>query len=253
MTPFWKRDADRALDAQLRAARPRPRAEVTTAIVDRVADRVPARDSAGKRHLGRLQLALAGGLTALVLTPVVATGFGGLGTIGKSSKAKSDARAAFIKKGTGRALWVARPKAKRAVASRKSASGSHAAFAPGDGLSGFIGSIFEPKNDLGASIAQYKTCQGAIIQTNTGKITQGDNVATGGNATSTGGNGGNASTGNTQSTNGTTRGTGGISFGGSTSATSGNATGGAGGSATSTGGNATAGNVADQTLVNSAC
>ena len=244
--PFWKRDDDRALDAELRAARPRPRAEFTTAI----ADRVRPRESTDKRHRGRLQLALAGGLTALVLTPVVATGFGGLGTLGKTHKAKHSASAAFVKKGAGRGVMSRRATTNRLAARQRGAGVSQAAFAPSDDFSGLLAGIFAPENDLAAAIDQYATCQGAIIQTNTGTITQGGNTATGGNATATGGAGGNASTGNTQTTNGTTGGTGGISFGGDTTATSGNATGGTGGNATAIGGNATAGNVADQTLIN---
>src|SRR5687767_5005637 len=81
--PAWNRDSDRALDAELRAAAPEPTAEVTRAI----ADRVRTRQTAGTRRFGRLHLALAGGLTALVLTPVVATGFGGIGSFGKATKA----------------------------------------------------------------------------------------------------------------------------------------------------------------------
>ena len=70
--PSWKHDDDRALEAELRAARPQPRAEVTQAI----ADRVRPRRSATRRRFGKMQLALAGGITALALTPVAAMGFG---------------------------------------------------------------------------------------------------------------------------------------------------------------------------------
>jgi len=250
--PSWKRDADRVLEAELRAARPRPRAEVTQAI----ADRVRSRDNAGKRRFGRLPLALGVGLSTLFLAPVVAAGFGGLGTNGKSAKLTSSERALYSKSGSGRALRsVSSATRKRASTSRRRAGRSQAvaSIAPGGGGSAFMASIFEPQNHDDAVVAQYCRVGGVIIQSNTGTITQGGNAATGGNATSTGGNGGDASTGNTQSSNGTATGTGGITSGGNTSATSGAATGGAGGSATSTGGSATAGNVANQTLVNNVC
>ena len=70
--PSWEHNDDRALEAALRAARPQPRAEVTQAI----ADRVRPRRSATRRRFGKMQLALAGGITALALTPVAAMGFG---------------------------------------------------------------------------------------------------------------------------------------------------------------------------------
>jgi hypothetical protein len=66
--PSWKQDGDRALEDELRAARPEPRVEVTQAI----ADDVRPRHSLLKRRIGRVQLVMAGGVAALALTPVVA-------------------------------------------------------------------------------------------------------------------------------------------------------------------------------------
>ena len=259
--PFWNRDSDRALDADLRAARPEPSADVTQAI----ADRVRPRETAGKHRVGRMHLALAGGLTALVLTPVVATGFGGIGSLGKSTKAGTKSSIALQAKArSGRALGSLTTNKKRALASLGRASGSRSAagLAPAgtgaalvaqDSPLGFLGKIFAPQNDFEATQHEYAvSCEiGAIIQSNDGTITQGGNTATGGAATATGGAGGDASTGNTQTNTGSSGGTSsGIAFGGDTTAESGDATGGAGGSATATGGDAVAGNVADQTLIN---
>jgi len=259
VTPSWKRDADRALDGELRAARPRPRAEFTQAI----ADRVRSRDSAGKRRFGRLQLALGVGLSALFLAPVVAAGFGGLGTNGKSAKLTSSERAAYIKSGSGRALRSVSPAtSKRAATSRRRAgrpgrSQAAASIAPGGGGSAFIAGIIEPQEADDALLAQYApacTFEGTIIQTNTGTITQGGNTATGGAAMSTGGDGGDASTGNIQTDNGNVLAEGGgIANGGKTSATSGAATGGNGGNAIAIGGSAEAENEAVQVLVNNVC
>jgi len=265
--PSWKRDGDRALEDELRAARPEPRLEVTRSI----ADRVRPRDSAGKRRFGRLQLAVAGGLTALVLTPVVATGFGGLGTFGKSSKAGTSSSASALLKsraGSGKALMTVKKAAsRRGTVSSRRATGrrASAAIAPTGNASGFLDSpssflesVFQPQNDLAATNAQYQVICGdiAVIQDNDASITQGGNTATGGAATATGGAGGDASTGNTQVTNGTAvvdaNGENVQVFGGDTSATSGAATGGAGGNATATGGDAFAGNFAEQTVVNNA-
>lgn len=261
-----KRDGDRALEDVLRAARPQPPPEVTRSI----ADRVRPRDSAGRRRFGRLQLAVAGGLTALVLTPVVATGFGGLGTFGKSSKAGTSSSASALLKsraGSGKALMTLKKAAsRRATVSSRRATGrrASAAIAPTgspssflDGPSSFLESVFQPQNDLAAADAQYEfTCGGdiGIIQDNDASIIQGGNTATGGAATANGGAGGDASTGNTQDTNGTAVADGENVqvFGGDTSATSGNATGGAGGNATATGGGAFAGNFAQQTVINNA-
>ena len=267
--PSWNRGSDRALDAELRAARPEPSAEVTQAI----ADRVRPRETAGQRRFGRLHLALAGGLTALVLTPVVATGFGGIGSLGKTTKAKKKAGIAQISKArTGRALGALSGNQKRALASLGRVGGTPstatAAMAPADGAtlasrdsaSAFLGNIFAPQNDFQAAQHEYAIqCHiGSVIQTNTGTITQGGNTATGGSAMATGGDGGNASTGNTQTDNGNTVGTASgtgnsIANGGDTTAVSGNATGGAGGHATAIGGDAEAGNEAEQTLTNVVC
>jgi hypothetical protein len=260
--PSWNRDSDRALDAELRAARPEPTPEVTQAI----ADRVRPRQTAGSHRFGRVHLALAGGLTALVLTPVVAMGFGGLGHFGKTTKAKSKAKASLVSKAhKGRSLGALTTSRSRALSSlaRMGGSPSLAAMAPAGGSAAlatqdspgaFFGDIFSPQNDFQATQDEYAiACGIGIIQDNDGTITQGGNTATGGNATSTGGAGGSANTGNTQTNTGGATGGGGentIVFGGDTTATSGNATGGAGGNATSTGGNAVAGNVADQTLIN---
>lgn len=66
--PSWKQDGDRGLEDELRAARPEPTVELTQAI----ADDVRPRHSLLKRRVGRAQLAIAGGVAALALTPVVA-------------------------------------------------------------------------------------------------------------------------------------------------------------------------------------
>lgn len=256
--PSWNRDSDRALDAELRAARPEPTPEVTRAI----ADRVRPRQTAGTHRFGHVHLALAGGLTALVLTPVVAMGFGGLGHFGKAHKTK--AKASLVSKATkGRSLGALTTNRSRALSSlarmgggasslaAMAPAGGGAALATQDSPGAFFGDIFSPQNDFQATQDEYALVCGltGIIQDNDGTITQGANTATGGNATSTGGAGGNANTGNTQTNTGGATGSG-LSFGGDTTATSGNATGGAGGDATSTGGDAVAGNVADQTLLN---
>lgn len=253
--PAWNRDSDRALDAELRAARPEPRAEVTQAI----AERVRPRETAGKRRLGRLHLALAGGLTALVLAPVVAAGFGGVGSFGKtkSTKAGMKSGAAFLSKApSGRALGAVSGNRNRALARLSRAGGTRFATAmpsgggaslwSADSASGFLGGVLQPQNDFAATQVQYdQVCEldGAIIQENDATITQGGNTATGGNATATGGDGGDANTGNVQTNTGT----------GDTTATSGNATGGDGGDATAIGGDAIATNIAGQTLVNVVC
>lgn len=75
--PSGKRD-DSALEDELRAARPQPRAEVT----QNIADRVRPRRSVLKRRASRLQLALAGSIAALAFTPVVAMGVGGFNGFG---------------------------------------------------------------------------------------------------------------------------------------------------------------------------
>lgn len=67
---FWKRDRDSELDAQLRAARPEPRPEVTHAI----ADDLRGRRSGLMRGFGRVPLGLAGGLSALMVAAVIALG-----------------------------------------------------------------------------------------------------------------------------------------------------------------------------------
>ena len=265
--PARNRRSDRALEAQLRAARPEPTPEVTEAI----ADGVRTRQAAGTRRFGRLHLALAGGLTALVLTPVVATGFGGIGSFGKATKttkASAKSGAAYMAKArSGRAQGVRSANRNRALArlarlgSTPSAAGmastGGASLASWDAASAFFGDVVQPQNDLVATQEVYgQECDiDALIQENNATLTQGGNTATGGNATATGGAGGNASTGNTQTNTGGTTGTGGnmLSFGGDTTATSGNATGGAGGSATAVGGSAVATNVASQTLINVAC
>jgi hypothetical protein len=72
-----KRD-DRELEDELRAARPEPRPEIARAI----ADDVRPRRSAFMRRASRLQLAMAGSIVALAVTPVVAMGFGGFGGFG---------------------------------------------------------------------------------------------------------------------------------------------------------------------------
>ena len=262
--PSWNRDSDRDLDAELRAARPEPSDEVTQAI----ADRVRPRETARRHRFGRLHLALAGGLTALVLTPVVATGFGGIGSFGKATKASSKSNGAAVSKArSGRALGTLTTSKKRALLrlSRLSAGsapgaagkalGGGASLASFDGLGSFFGGVFAPQNDLEAAQDEYAIAcelEGAIIQENDADLTQGNNTATGGNATSTGGAGGNANTGNTQTgTGGTSGGT--IGFGGDTSASSGDAEGGDGGDADADGGDAVAGNSANQTLVNVVC
>ena len=268
--PAWNRDSDRDLDAKLRAARPEPTAEVTQAI----ADRVRTRQTAGTRRFGRLHLALAGGLTALVLTPVVATGFGGIGTFGKTTKsAKAGAKttAAYMSKArSGRAQGVLRANRSRALArlarvgstpstAAMASTGSGSSLFSADSASAFLGGAFQPQNDLSATQVEYgQVCDiDAVIQNNDATLTQGGNTATGGNATATGGAGGNASTGNTQTNTGggATTGTGENTqvFGGDTTATSGNATGGNGGDATAVGGSAVATNIADQTLINVVC
>lgn len=66
---FSKGGGDHELEAQLRDARPAPRPEFSQAI----ADRVRPRRTGFKPRRNRLRLALAGGLTALVLTPVGAS------------------------------------------------------------------------------------------------------------------------------------------------------------------------------------
>ncbi|MEJ7785971.1 MAG: hypothetical protein WKF96_14290 [Solirubrobacteraceae bacterium] len=255
--PSWNQDSDRALDAELRAARPEPSAEVTRAI----ADRVRPRQAAGTRRFGRLQLALAGGLTALVLTPVVATGAGGFGSFGKSTAATTKSSASYKAKArSGRAAGVLSASRKRALRnlSRRAGArpaiaglapaGGDAALAAQDSPSAFFGDIFRPQNDLSATQVEYGiACNiDVLIQENDVTLTQGGNTATGGDATATGGDGGDANTGNTQTN------TGGAT-GGDTTATSGNATGGNGGNATATGGSAVAGNVASQTVTNLAC
>ncbi|MEA2193578.1 MAG: hypothetical protein QOG42_12 [Solirubrobacteraceae bacterium] len=263
--PSWNRDSDRALDGELRAARPEPSAAVTQAI----ADRVRPRQTAGKHRFGRLHLALAGGLTALVLTPVVATGFGGIGSLGKTTKASTKSSAALKSKArSGSALGALSANSNRArkSSSRAGSRPAAAGMAAGSGQSlaslnsagAFFGDVFQPQNDFQATQDEYALeCDiGSLIQTNDATLTQGGNTATGGSATSTGGAGGNASTGNTQTnTGGSTAADGGNtqSFGGDTEATSGNATGGNGGNATATGGDAVAANVASQTLINVAC
>ena len=266
--PARNRRSDRALDAELRAARPEPTAEVTQAI----ADRVRTRQAAGTRRFGRLHLALAGGLTALVLTPVVATGFGGVGSFGKttkSTKASAKSSAAYMSKArSGRAQGVLSASRNSALARLARAGGtpSTAAMAPtgsgaslfsADSASAFVGDVFQPQNDVSATQDEYgQACEiDAVIQDNDATLTQGGNTATGGNATATGGAGGNASSGNTQTDSGGATGTGGNTqtFGGDTEAESGDATGGDGGSATAVGGDAVATNVAEQTLINVIC
>ena len=254
--PSWNRDGDRALDAELRAARPEPSDAITQAI----AERVRPRETAGRQRFGRLHLALAGALTALVLTPVVATGFGGFGSLGKSTKASSKSGTAVMSKArNGHARGSLSRAGKAALAKLAGAgstssaagaglgSGSDASLTSRDEAGGFLGDIgglFAPQNDLQATQDQYGLdCKiVAVIQDNDATLTQGGNTATGGNATATGGAGGDASTGNTQTGNG-----------GGTTSTSGNATGGSGGSATATGGDAVAGNVAVQILINVVC
>jgi hypothetical protein len=66
-----RRDAERDLEAQLRAARPAPTAEVTRAIADHVR---PRRGVMGT--LARVPLGLAGGLTAIVVAVALALGGG---------------------------------------------------------------------------------------------------------------------------------------------------------------------------------
>ena len=265
--PARNRRSEDALEAQLRAARPEPTAEVTQAI----ADRVRTRQAAGTHRFGRLHLALAGGLTALVLTPVVATGFGGIGSFGKTTKttkASAKSSAAYMSKArSGRAQGVLSGNRNRALArlarlggtpsAARMASTGGASLASWDGAGAFFGDVFQPRNDLVATQQVYgQECDiDALIQENDATLTQGGNTATGGNATATGGAGGDASTGNTQTTTGGTTATGDnvLTFGGDTTATSGNATGGAGGNATAVGGDAVATNVAGQTLINVAC
>jgi hypothetical protein len=265
--PARNRRSEDALEAQLRAARPAPTAEVTQAITDRVR----TRQADGTRRFGRLHLALAGGLTALVLTPVVATGFGGIGSFGKatkSTKASAKSSAAYMTKArSGRAHGVLSGNRTRALArlARVGSAPATAGLAPTAGTSlasfddagAFFGDVFRAQNDLEATQDVYgQECDiDALIQENNATLTQGGNTATGGNATATGGAGGDASTGNTQTNTGNTTATGDnvLAFGGDTEAESGDATGGAGGSATAVGGNATATNTASQTLINVAC
>lgn len=66
-----KRGSDRDIEAQLRAARPEPTAEVTRAISDRVR---PRRGILG--NLARVPLGMAGGLTAIVVAVALALGGG---------------------------------------------------------------------------------------------------------------------------------------------------------------------------------
>jgi hypothetical protein len=255
--PSLNRDSDRALDAALRAARPEPSPEVTQAI----ADGVRPRRTAGTHRFARLHLALAGGLTALVLTPVVAMGFGGLGSIVKHKTKHSAALVSKAKKGHALGVATTRSRALSSLA-RLGGTSSAAAMAPAGGSAalasqdtgGFLGDIFAPQNDFQATQDEYaQVCDiDALIQDNDATLTQGGNTATGGNATSTGGAGGNANTGNTQTNTGGAGG-GTQSFGGDTTATSGNATGGNGGNGSATGGDAVATNTASQTLINVAC
>lgn len=82
---FSKRNADRKLEARLRAGRPEPSREVTRAIADRVRPR-----RAGFVHgLRRVPLGLSGGLAAIVLTATIAVAGGGFGLTSTSDSAKS--------------------------------------------------------------------------------------------------------------------------------------------------------------------
>ena len=245
--PSLNRDSDRALDAALRAARPEPSPEITRAI----ADGVRPRRTAGTHRFARVHLALAGGLTALVLTPVVAMGFGGLGSIVKHKTKHNAALVSKAKKGKALGALTTRSRALSSLA-RLGGTSSAAALAPAGGS--FVGDIFAAQNDFQATQDEYaQVCDiDALIQDNDATLTQGGNTATGGNATSTGGAGGNANTGNTQTNTGGAGG-GTQSFGGDTTATSGNATGGNGGNGSATGGDAVATNTASQTLINVAC
>lgn len=67
---FWKRRADRDLEASLRGTRPAPRPEVSRAITGQL-DQPRGGFVAG---IGRLPFTLAGGLTAVVLIAVIALG-----------------------------------------------------------------------------------------------------------------------------------------------------------------------------------
>lgn len=69
----WKRGGDRDLEAQLRAARPEPRPELTQAIADRMRS---SRSSGFLQAVSRVPLGLAGGLTAVFLAVVIALGGG---------------------------------------------------------------------------------------------------------------------------------------------------------------------------------
>jgi len=196
-----------------------------------------------------VHLALLGGLTALVLTPVVATGFGGLGPLAKSTKAGKKSSVAHMSKARrGRATLsrntVASKTRRGAAPSTAALTAGDARAASPDGGSALLADLLQPQDFVASDVQYGATCTDAIIvQGNTATLTQGGNTATGGSATATGGAGGDASTGNTQTNTGT----------GDTTATSGNATGGAGGDATATGGDAEATNNATQTLINDAC
>lgn len=68
--PFWNRNSDRKLEADLRGGRPQPGPEVTRAI----ADRVRPRRRGVMASAERMRYSMAGGLTAVALVAVIALG-----------------------------------------------------------------------------------------------------------------------------------------------------------------------------------